>query len=160
MKNGIASLLVMLALASGGIAAGKALGAAAPTTLSFLVQNAGTEYVTASGTTAVFPGHLSTGDRIFSRDVLLRGSVRVGYDNEVCTVTFDSNDLCQTVLVLSDKGDLAVTWLWVGRNASATGPAQFSGVIEGGTGVYAHASGVFEARVLPTGLLQVHATLA
>jgi hypothetical protein len=160
MKNGIANLLVVLALATGGVAAGKALGAAAPTTLTFLVQNAGTEYVTASGSTAAFPGHLSTGDRILSRDVLLRGGVRVGYDNEVCTVTFDNNDFCQTVEVLRGQGHLAVTWLWVGRNASATGPAQFSGVIVGGTGAYAHARGAFEATVLPTGLLQVSATLA
>jgi hypothetical protein len=127
--------------------------------LSYLVQNTGIEYVTSSGSTGAFPGHLSTGDRIFARDALLRGGARVGYDNEVCTVTFDNNDLCHTMLVLYGKGDLEVTWLWVGRNSSPYGPAHFAGVIDGGTGAYAHASGAFNAAVQPNGTLQVSATL-
>jgi hypothetical protein len=159
MKNRVLVALVVLVLAVGGWSARGALGAGASTRLTFLVQNNGTAYVTASGLTSVFPGHLRTGDRIFSRDRLLRAGERVGYDNEVCTVTFDNNDFCQTTLVLNGQGDLEVSWLWVGRNASAYGPAHFDGIINGGTGAYAHASGEFEATVLPTGAPQVTVTL-
>jgi hypothetical protein len=151
--------LVALLLAVGGLSARSALGAGASNTLTYLVQNTGIEYVTSAGSTGVYPGHLSTGDRIFSRDALLRGGARIGYGNEVCTVTFDNNDLCWEMLVLSGKGDLEANWLWVGRNTSAYGPAHFAGVIDGGTGAYAHASGEFDATVLPNGTLQVTATL-
>jgi hypothetical protein len=159
MKNRVLVALVVLVLAVGGWSAKGALGAGAPIGLTYLVQNNGMAYVTASGVTSVFPGHLRTGDRIFSRDRLLRAGERVGYGNEVCTVTFDNNDLCHEMLVLNGKGDLEVSWLWVGRNASAYGPAHFDGIIDGGTGAYAHASGEFEATVLPTGTVQVTATL-
>jgi hypothetical protein len=160
MRNRVLVALVALLLAVGGWSARSALGAGAPTTLTYLIQNAGMEYVTSSGSTSVYPGHLSTGDRIITRDALLRGGARVGYGNEVCTVTFDNNDLCHEMLVLNGKGDLEVTWLWVGRNTSAYGPAHFAGVIDGGTVAYAHASGAFNATVLPNGTLQVTATLA
>jgi hypothetical protein len=159
MRNRVLVALVVLVLAVGGWSARGALGAGAPTSLTYLIQNNGTAYGTASGLTSVFPWHLRTGDRIFSRDRLLRAGEPARYDNEVCTVTFDNNDFCQTTLVLNGQGDLEVSWLWVGRNTSAYGPARFDGIINGGTGAYAHASGVFEATVLPTGTLQVRVTL-
>src|SRR6516164_10350607 len=66
----------------------------APKMVSYDVRNNGIEFVTASGSSNSFPGRLVTGDRIFARDSLLRAGTQIGYDNEVCTVTFDGNDLC------------------------------------------------------------------
>lgn len=74
-------------------------------------------------------------------------------------MTFDNNDLCQTILVLPGKGQIAATWLWVDRNASLLGPLHFTGVVDGGTGVFANAKGQFSASVLPNGTLTIAATL-
>ena len=154
---------VLIALAAcAAVAAlfvGTAQGAGARSTLSFVVQNRGTQFVTAAGSTGVFPGRLQTGDRIFTRDSLLHGASSIGYDNELCTVTFDNNDLCQTILVLPGEGELQASWLWIDRNASAYGPRHFSGVIDGGTGTFANAKGQFIASLLPSGTLEFAATL-
>jgi hypothetical protein len=136
-----------------------ALGAGTPDQLSVLVQNRGIEYLTSSGSSQPFPGTLLAGDRIPSRDALLQGTRQVGYDNEPCTVTFDNNDLCQTIVVLAGKGQLEATWLWIGRNTSQYGPRRFTGVIDGGTGAYGHAKGQFTATTLPNGELRLTATL-
>ena len=154
---------ISLTLAAGAAVAAlfvaTAQGAGTPSTLSFVVQNRGTEFVTAAGSTNVFPGRLQTGDRIFSRDSLLQGARSIGYDNELCTVTFDDNDLCQTIVVLPGKGQIQASWLWIDRNASTYGPAHFNGVIDGGTGTFADARGRFSASLLPTGTLKFAATL-
>src|SRR5262249_57267031 len=98
------------------------------------------EYISASGTTSTtFPGRLDTGDRIFSNDRLSDGRHQIGYDNEICTVTFDANDLCQVVGYITGKGEFEATWLWIGRNTAAYRPRPFSGVIDGRHGPFAHA---------------------
>ena len=136
-----------------------ALGARPQPALSFVAHNQGVEFVTASGSTTVYPGALEIGDRILARDALTQGGQSVGYDNELCTVTFDNNDLCQTILVLPGKGEIQASWLWIDRNASAYGPRHFSGVIDGGTGTFADAKGQFSASLLPSGTLKFSATL-
>jgi len=90
---------------------------------------------------------------------LLSGSTVVGYDNELCTAVVDNNDYCEVTLVLSGKGQIQVSWLWIGRNGSLYGPPSFSGVIDGGTGAYSSAHGQFDAEVLANGQLQLSAAL-
>jgi hypothetical protein len=130
-----------------------ALGASVRPTLSFVVRNRGLEFVTASGSTSVYPGHLQIGDRIFSRDALVQGGRSVGYDNELCTVTFDNHELCQITVVLPGKGQLQANWLWTDW------PSDFTGVIDGGTGSFATATGQFTATPLQGGALKISATL-
>jgi hypothetical protein len=55
---------------------------------------------------STYPGALGTGDRIFSNDTDLVGGKTAGFDNEICTVTFNGNDLCHDVAVLSGRGDI------------------------------------------------------
>jgi len=138
--------------------ASNAFGAGSGHAISYVAQNEGTEFLTSSGASQTFPGHLATGDRIVTRDSVLSGNRPVGYDNELCTVTFDDNDLCQIVIVIAGKGHIAATWLWVGRNRPQL-PAHFDGVIEGGTGTYIHAHGQFEATALPNGQIRITAAL-
>jgi len=151
------SLGILLTLSVGAAATAlfvaNAQEAGPSSTLSLVVENHGTEYVTAAGSTSVFPGRLQTGDRIFSRDSLLGGGRSVGYDNELCTVTFDNQDLCQVMLVLAGKGQIHASWLWVHW------PSNFTGVIDGGTGAFADARGQFKATVLRNGALRVTTTL-
>ena len=61
--------------------------------------------------------------------------------------------------MLSGKGQIQASWLWIGRNGSLYGPPSFSGVIVGGTGAYSSAHGQFVAEVLPNGQLQLTAAL-
>jgi hypothetical protein len=119
----------------------------------------GPPYLTKAGLSYRYPGRLSTGDQIFSNDVLVDGKKKIGFGNEVCTVTFDGNDFCRTIVVFPGKGDLDATWLWVGRNKSEFGPRRFTGVIDGGTGAYANATGEFEATANHDGTVEYTATL-
>ena len=156
----------LLALAAvAGIVAGFAVVATAgtgrgSTTTLFLAGGSAPEYISVSGTTSTtFPDRLNTGDRIFSNDRLSDGRHQVGYSNEICTVTFNANDLCQVVGHITGKGEFEATWLWIRRNTSAYGPRHFSGVIDGGTGAFAGAHGQFEATVLANGSLRISASL-
>ena len=145
---------VVIATATGAaVWASTAFGAAAAPTLSFVVRNRGLEFVTASGSTSVYPGHLEIGDRIFSRDALVQGARSVGYDNELCTVTFDNHELCQVTVVLPGKGQIQANWPWTDW------PSGFTGVIDGGTGSFATTKGQFTATPLRSGALKISATL-
>jgi hypothetical protein len=130
-----------------------ALGARPQPTLSFVAHNRGLEFVTASGSTTVYPGHLQIGDRIFARDALTQSNRSVGYDNELCTVTFDNHELCQVTVVLPGKGQIEANWLWTDW------PSGFTGVIDGGTGTFAHTKGEFTATPLAGGALKFTARL-
>jgi hypothetical protein len=106
-----------------------------------------------------YPRPLQIGDRIYTRDDLLVGKTKIGYDNELCTATFDGNDLCHVIAVITGKGTLEINWLWAGRNNSTYGPPHFSGVIDGGTGAYANAKGQFDASLFADGQLRFTAKL-
>jgi hypothetical protein len=144
---------VIAVAAAAVVIASTALGQRPTPTLSFVVDSRGLEFVTASGSTSVYPGHLQIGDRIFSRDALMQGTSSVGYDNELCTVTFDNHELCQIMLAIPGKGQLQASWLWTDW------PSGFTGVIDGGTGTFAHAKGEFTATPLAGGALKLTATL-
>ena len=153
----IASTIAVAALA--GWLVNGALAAGDDSKLTLRVRPTEHAFVTQSGTTSTFPGHLSPGDRALSRDELLSGATVVGYDNELCTATLEDNDFCEVTLVLPGKGQIQASWLWIGRNGSLYGPPSFSGVIVGGTGAYSSAHGQFDAEVLPNGELQLSAAL-
>jgi hypothetical protein len=144
---------VIAVAASSAVFVSAALGARPRPTLSLIIHNRGLELVTTSGSTTVFPGHLQMGDRIFSRDALTQGNRSVGYDNELCTVTFDNHELCQATLVLPGKGQIQANWLW------ADWPSGFTGVIDGGTGAFACGKGEFTATPLAGGALKLTARL-
>jgi hypothetical protein len=141
------------------VATTSAAGASQKTTISFTLCCGQTEYVTQRSLTHTYPGKLTTGDRIFSQDTLVERAKKIGYDNEACTVTFEGSDLCHAVSVFPGKGELDATWLWIGRNNSYLGPRHFSGVVDGGTGTYANATGQFDATVDTNGTLEFTATL-
>jgi ABC-type transport system substrate-binding protein len=129
-----------------------ALGARSQPTLSLVLHNRGLEFVTSSGATTVYPGHLQVGDRILARDALTQGKRSVGYDDELCTVTVDNHELCQDTVVLPGKGQIEANWLWTDW------PSGFTGAIDGGTGTFAHAKGEFTATPLAGGALKLTAT--
>src|SRR6516162_6462450 len=151
--------LLAAAVVAGALTAGGDASTHHSRSLTYIVRNAGTAYLTKTGLSTSFPGTLQTGDQIFARDTLLHGSTKIGYDNETCTVTFDNNDLCRVLSVFTGKGEVESTWIWIDRNSSAYGPSQFSGIIDGGTGSFEHANGQFDATALPNGAVRITARL-
>jgi hypothetical protein len=122
---------------------------AGPSTLSFAPQNQGREYLTAAGSSSVFPGRLQPGDRILSRDSLLQGGHSVGYADEVCTTTVDNHFLCQVMVVLPGQGQVQASWLLLHW------PDGYTGVIDGGTGHFANARGTFTYSPEPNGTAKI-----
>ena len=147
-------ITMLLAVAAGAVVfVSTALGAKPTPTLSLVAHNRGLVFITASGSATAYPGHLQIGDRILARDALTRGNRVVGYDDELCTVTFDGKELCQDTMVLSGKGQIQANWLW------SDWPSGFTGAIAGGTGTFAHAKGQFTATPLAGGALRITASL-
>jgi hypothetical protein len=80
------------------------------------------------------------GDRFMLREDLLRGNVNVGFDNVICTVTFNDNLLCDALFSFTGQGDIHATALLRG-GAGENGPTEFDAVIDGGTFAYRSARG-------------------
>ena len=144
---------VMALAAATSVFVSSALGAKPTPTLSLVAHNRGLEFITAAGSTTAYPGHLQIGDRILARDTLTQGNRSVGYDDELCTVTFDNQELCQDTMVLPGTGQIEANWLWTDW------PSGFTGVIDGGTGTFARAKGEVTATPLAGGALKLTATL-
>ena len=144
---------VMALAAATSVFVSTALGAKPTSTLSLVAHNRGLEFITASVSTTAYPGHLQIGDRILARDTLTQGNRSVGYDDELCTVTFGNQELCQDTIVLPGTGQIEANWLWTDW------PSGFTGAIDGGTGAFAHAKGQFTATPLAGGALRLTARL-
>jgi hypothetical protein len=144
---------VMALAAATSVFVSSALGAKPTPTLSLVAHNRGLEFITAAGSTTAYPGHLQIGDRILARDALTQGNRSVGYDDELCTVTFGNQELCQDTIVLPGTGQIEANWLWTDW------PSGFTGAIDGGTGTFAHAKGQFTATPLSAGALRLTARL-
>jgi hypothetical protein len=135
-----------VALAAVGLSVAASSALAKPGTLTVVAKGTGTVFVTHRGlVTSKYPGALVTGDRIFSEGREFIAGKAAGFDNEECTVTFNGNDLCHDVAVLTGRGEIELTYLLVGRNHSTSGQKHFSGIIDGDTGEFQDAHGTFQA---------------
>jgi hypothetical protein len=156
-----ASALAALAVAGG--AAGAAAAQAtphAPGQLTFVSQLTAIRFFTASGPITGFPtSPLVPGDRIIGQDRILQDGRPVGHDNEVCTISFGRDVLCQDIIILNGQGDLQASWTVQWPATGTRGPASFDGVISGGTGRFAAAHGTFHAATLPDGDMQITAVI-
>lgn len=122
------------------------------TRISLLAHLTNIEFITTAGATSTFPtGPLAPGDRVLGRDNLLQGGSVAGYDNEVCTVTFAGNVLCDDILTLSNRGQVHVSWSF--RWPATT----YDGVVDGGTAEFRGVSGDFHAVAQPDGDVQITA---
>src|SRR5215469_11953725 len=164
MLNRTRMLTAALAAAAlaGGAAAAQASASApaaqasasapAPRHLTVVLQLTALQFFGNSGPIP-FPTKTSPlvpGDRVIGQDRILQDGRPVGRDNEVCTVAFTRDVLCQDIAVLPGRGDLQTSWTF---RWPATGqpPASFDGIIDGGTGAFAAADGTFHAQIQPNG---------
>ena len=68
-------------------------------------------------------------------------------------MSFENQWICQATAVLPGRGQIVASWLlphW---------PSGFTGVIDGGSGTFAHVRGQFTATELAGGALKFSATL-
>jgi len=96
------------------------------------------------------------GDRVIGQDRLRQAGVPAGHDNEVCTVAFARDVLCQDIIIFAGRGDVQASWSFRWP-ATGPGPASFDGIIDGGTAAFRNAHGTFHAYRLPNGDLRVTA---
>jgi hypothetical protein len=80
------------------------------------------------------------GDTFIIRDDILQNGANVGFDNVLCTVTFNDNVLCHAVFAFTNKGDITVQALVRGE-AGQTSPKVFDVAVTGGTFAYRNAHG-------------------
>jgi hypothetical protein len=156
-----AAALAAIAVAGGTVAAAAAQAAPhAPGQLTFTSHLTAIQFFTASGPITGFPTTpLVPGDRIIGQDLILQHGRPAGHDNEVCTVSFGRDVLCQDIIVLTGQGDLQASWTLQWPATGTQGPASFDGVIDGGTAHFATAHGTFHAATLPDGDMQITAEL-
>ena len=141
--------LATIAVAGGTAGAAAAQASAhAPGQLTFASQLTAIRFFTNSGPMTGFPTKpLVPGDRIIGQDRILQNGKAAGHDNEVCTVSFRRDVLCQDIVVLNGQGDLQASWTLQWPAAGV--PSSFDGVIDGGTSHFAAAHGSFHAATLP-----------
>ena len=157
----LAGVLTAAALAGGATAAAAAQASTHTTgPLAFDLQRTALQFFTSTGPITGFPtSPLAPGDRIIGQDRVLEDGVLAGYDDEVCTVGFTRDVLCQDIVILAGRGDVQVSWSFRWPATGSTGPASFDGIIDGGTGRFRAAHGWFHAHALPGGDLQITATI-
>jgi hypothetical protein len=155
-----AGALAAIAVAGSAAAAAAQTAPHAPGQLTFVSHLTAIQSFTASGPITGFPTTpLVPGDRIIGQDRILQNSRPAGHDNEVCTVSFGRDVLCQDIVILTGQGDLQVSWTFQWPATGTRGPASFDGVIDGGTAHFAAAHGTFHAATLPDGDMQITAEL-
>jgi hypothetical protein len=152
--------LAAIAVAGGSAAAAAAQAPDSAGQLTFVSQLTAIQFFTASGPITGFPTTpLVPGDRIIGQDRILQNGKPAGHDNEVCTVSFGRDVLCQDIIILTGQGDLQASWTIQWPATGTRGPASFDGVIDGGTGHFAAAHGTFHAATLPNGDMQLTAEM-
>jgi hypothetical protein len=157
----LGALAAAAAVAGGAATAAAAqAGAPAPGQLTFDLQPTAVRFFSNYGPIKGFPTKpLVPGDRVIGQDRVLQGGRPAGHDNEVCTVAFARDVLCQDIIIVTGQGDVQASWSFRWPGSGTHGPASFDGIIDGGTGRFRAAHGWFHASSLPDGDLQISATI-
>jgi hypothetical protein len=150
MLRRISVALAALAVAGTALVALTAQQVGASQEFSVVAHQTNFEFFPSGGQGTINPtAPPQIGDRFILRHDLFEGLTNVGYDNVVCTVTFNDNLLCDVMFALAGKGDLHGTALLRG-GASVNGPPSvFDATIDGGTFAYASARGMIHITAVP-----------
>jgi len=127
---------------------------------TFLLQRTDLEFFSNTGPISGFPtSPLVPGDRVVGQDRILQGGKVVGHDDEVCTIAFSRDAVCQDMVILGGLGDIQASFTFQWPASGNRGPASFTGVIDGGTGQLRTANGSYRADALPDGDLRITLTM-
>jgi len=149
MKHRIVAAAAALALTTVVIVTATAAHAGAAQEFIVTERETNFELIPVSGPPTTEPTAPPTlGDRFLIRDDLLRGTTKVGFDNVICTVTFNDNLQCEAYFSFTGKGDIHASALLRG-GAGEMSPDVFDAVIDGGTFAYANARGMIHVSNVP-----------
>jgi hypothetical protein len=149
-----------LVIAGAGAAVATQASAHSPSELSFTSHLTAIQFFTSTGPVTGFPtAPLVPGDRIIGQDTIVQSGQPVGHDNEVCTVSFGRDVLCQDILIFDGRGDLKAGWTVQWPASGPAGPSSFEGIVEGGTDQFRSSHGSFHAIMLPSGDVEITADL-
>jgi hypothetical protein len=151
--------VVSALLVAGGVIVASAQQAGASQEFTLTAQGTNFEFAHANEAPIINPGPSTpvpeSGDRFLIREMLTENGTTVGYDNIVCTDTFNNNGLCDAVFALTGKGDIHATALVRDLfDVNSNGPTVFDASIDGGTFAYANATGSIHLTNLPDGNTQ------
>src|SRR5580658_6486394 len=155
MRCRILSAVLALAIVVAGVLGLTAQQVGASQEFTLVAHQTNFEYVPVGGPATANPNFAappSIGAETIMRETLISGAATVGYDNIVCTETFNYNALCDAMLALTGQGDIHATALV--RDAfdpTGNGPSVFDATIDGGTFAYANATGMVHLTSLPDG---------
>jgi hypothetical protein len=129
--------------------------------LTFILQPQDLQFFSNTGPISGFPtSPLVPGDRVIGQDRILQAGQRAGHDDEVCTVAFTRDVLCQDIWILNGRGDVQASWTLRWPATGDSGPGSFNGVIDGGTGWFRAVHGSFRATALTGGRLRITAVIS
>jgi hypothetical protein len=107
------------------------------------------DFITARGASLVPSLPFVPGDRLVERSDLIENGATVGYENGVCTVTFNDNVMCDEIWALTNRGDLHLSALVRGAAGPSGIPAVADLIVDGGTFTFRRTHGFAHAVRLP-----------
>jgi hypothetical protein len=140
----VLALLVAVAVGGGvavAVTASQA-GASSEFTLSSHLTNL--EFITAQAgpSTAIPTSPMVPGDRLLTRDDLTQNGSPVGHLENMCTLTFNNEFMCEETIALTNRGDLHSSFLARASQASVFGfPKVYDLIVDGGTFAFHNAHG-------------------
>lgn len=141
MKRRLALFAAVAVIAAPTLILFSSTQAGANIEISYTAHQTNIEFVIDGHATLQPTGPFSPGDELIIREDFLQGTTNIGYDNVICTDTFNDNLFCNAVLAFTGKGDMTGTVLLRGGAATEQGPGVFDAAITGGTFSYRNAHG-------------------
>ncbi len=133
MRYRILAALSALVVAGGVAVVATSQQAGAQQEFSLVATQTNFAVIPAGGAATI--GHPSnsyvpnTRDEVTFRDTLTQGTATVGFDNVICTDTFNNNGLCTDVIAITNVGDIHLTALVRGLftpfSGNSDGPSTF-----------------------------------
>jgi hypothetical protein len=159
MRYRILAGLSALLVAGGVVVAASAQQAGASQEFTLTAVETNFEFAHANEAPIINPGPSTpapeSGDRFLLRETLTENGTTVGYDNIVCTDTFNNNGLCDALFAFTGQGDIHATALVRDLfDTNSNGPTVFDASIDGGTFAYSNATGSIHLTNLPDGNTQ------
>jgi hypothetical protein len=147
----ILAVVVALVVGGGITVAATASQAGASTEFTVVSHLTNFEFAQAKGTSLVPSLPFVVGDRFMFRTDLIENGSNVGYTNEMCTVIFNDNVMCDEIYALTNRGDLHITTLLRGAAGPSSIPKAADLIVDGGTFAFRNAHGSAHIVTLPNG---------
>jgi hypothetical protein len=148
----VMALLLALVVGGGVVVAVTATQAGASSEFTLGSHLTNLEFITAQAgpSTSIPTSPMVPGDRLITRDDLTQNGSPVGHLENMCTLTFNNEFMCEEDIAITNRGDLHSSFLARGNQPSVFGfPAVYDLIVDGGTFAFRNAHG--SAHVVANG---------